>query len=78
MVENIRDPNRLDKFYEDFKNVHKEKFPDLRFGQFVVNFNHWLTYEKEIDIFYVEDDEMEKLIKEFGDAITVLYLGIDT
>ena len=29
----MRDPNRLDDFYEKLKKIHKEKVPDWRFGQ---------------------------------------------
>ena len=33
----MRDPNRLDAFYDELKEIHKEYYPDWRFGQFMVN-----------------------------------------
>ena len=39
--------------------------PDLRFGQFMCNFMHWVKYEKCIDPFYVEDDRMLEYLKEY-------------
>lgn len=32
----MRDPKRLDDFYDRLKKVHQDSFPDLRFGQFVM------------------------------------------
>ena len=29
----MRDPNRLDRFYDEVKKIHKISFPDWRFGQ---------------------------------------------
>lgn len=48
----MRDPNRLDNFYENFKKIHKENVPDWRFGQLISNFVSW--YGK--DIFYLEEN----------------------
>jgi hypothetical protein len=70
-VVGIRNPNRLDSFYEQLKQIHKERFPDLRFLQFIYHFHHWLTYEKQIDGFYLEEDEVISLIQEFADSITI-------
>jgi hypothetical protein len=67
----MRDADRLDIFYDELKNIHMKKFPDLRFWQFICNFNHWLTYKKQIDGFYVEEDEMINLIREFSNTIMV-------
>lgn len=47
----MRDPNRLDNFYEQMKQIHKENFPDWRFGQFIMNFLAW--YGR--DPFYLEE-----------------------
>lgn len=33
----MRNPNRLDSFYEEIKKIHQCNYPDLRFGQFVIN-----------------------------------------
>ena len=52
-----RDPARIDRILEKVGKVWKE-LPDFRFGQFVVNFYG------EKDIFYVEDEELEKRLDE--------------
>ena len=59
----MRDPNRLDNFYEQMKQIHKENFPDWRFGQFITNFLAWYGY----DPFYLEEGkflaEVERYVK---------------
>jgi hypothetical protein len=71
MVRRIRDVNRLYGFYEQLRRIHMEQFSDLRFGQLIYNFQHWLAHEKQIDGFYVGNHEMIKLIQEFADTIVV-------
>lgn len=61
----MRNPQRLDAFYESVKKIHKESFPDWRFGQLFFNFWYWLSNEKHIDIFFPEEDETIKLLKEY-------------
>lgn len=61
----MRDPNRLDKFYEEFCKLHKEKFPDWRFGQLCSNFFGWLYSEKGRDLFHPEEDKMLEYFKEY-------------
>jgi hypothetical protein len=63
----MRDANRLDDFYNELKKIHKEKFPDWRFGQFCSNFFGWLMSEKKIDLFFPEEDEMIEYIKEYAE-----------
>lgn len=65
----MRDPNRLDKFYEEFKKIHKESFPDLRFGQLCSNFYGWLMSRKSIDLFFPEEDKMLEYFKEYADSM---------
>ena len=43
----MRNPNRLDNFYEEFKRIHKESLPDWRFGQLCSNFFGWLMANKK-------------------------------
>lgn len=62
----MRDPNRLESFYEEVKRMHKEHFPDWRYGQLVYNFMSWLANKKKIDIFFPEEKELIKLFKEFS------------
>ena len=38
----MRDPNRLNSFYNTMKKIHRKTFPDWRFGQLMSNFFGWL------------------------------------
>lgn len=62
----MRDPERLNDFYEELKQIHKQNFPDWRFGQFMNNFFRWLSYSKHHDGFYPEEDEMLELLREYA------------
>jgi hypothetical protein len=66
----VRDPNRLDTFYEKIKTYHKENFPDLRFSQLMINFFTWYRYNYKNDGFYLEEDEYLKRFKEFISNMT--------
>lgn len=57
----MRDPKRLDKFYDKIKNDHKQYFPDLRFGQLMINFFQWYG----TDPFYLEEDRFLRIWDEF-------------
>ena len=61
----MRDPARLDGFYEELKTLHKQYLPDWRFGQLCSNFFGWLVSEKKIDLFFPEEDQMIKYFKEY-------------
>ena len=54
----MRDKNRLDSFYEELKEIHKQSFPDMRFGQFMMNALGWINSTKQRDPFFPEEDEM--------------------
>lgn len=56
----MRDPERLDAFYDELKRIHKTYFPDWRFGQFVENLRR---FSRAGDLFYYEEDEFLKLLK---------------
>lgn len=62
----MRDPNRLDNFYFQLREIHKTKFPDWRFGQLMSNFFGWLYETKKIDLFFPEEDKMLEYFKEFA------------
>ena len=62
----MRDPNRLDSFYNTMRKIHRKTFPDWRVGQLMSNFFGWLYSEKKIDLFFPEEDEMLKYFKEFA------------
>ena len=60
----MRNPDRLDEFYDRLKKVHKEKYPDLRFGQFMMCvLGDMTSYGR--DPFFPEEDEMIKFIEEW-------------
>ena len=53
----MRDKNRLYGFYGQLCDIHRENFPDWRFGQFIFNFIEWFRLQTGRDIFYLEDDD---------------------
>lgn len=68
----MRNPDRLDSFYELMHDIHKNSFPDFRFGQLISNFFSWcLSTGRCFDIFFPEENEWKKWIieyaKEYGD-----------
>ena len=64
-IRDMRDIKRLDKFYDELKDIHKKSFPDWRFGQLCSNFFGWLVSEKKVDLFFPEEDKMIEYIKEY-------------
>ena len=56
----MRDPERLDAFYDELKKIHKEYFPDWRFGQLIENIRRMSRAE---DLFYYEEDKFLELVK---------------
>ena len=61
----MRDKNRTYEFCNEFARLWSKKFPDLRFGQLMLNFLYWCGNEKGRDPFFPEEDEMIKLFKEY-------------
>ena len=61
----MRDPKRLDKFYDELKKIHKKYFPDWRYGQLCSNFFGWLMGEKKMDLFFPEEDKMLEYFREY-------------
>ena len=59
----MRNPDRLDDFYVELCRIHKEHFPDWRYGQLCSNFLGWLMGEKKRDCFFPEEDEMLHWLK---------------
>ena len=55
----MRDPNRLYSFYDELRKLHMTYVPDWRFGQMIMNV--FCT----TDIFYMEEDEVLKQVKEY-------------
>ena len=71
----MRNPKRLDSFYENMKTIHKKFFPDWRFGQLMSNFFGWLYSEKGKDLFFPEEEEMINYFKEFAGETSPIYRG---
>ena len=66
----MRDPDRLDKLYEELKVIHKERLPDMRFGQMIYNFFKWYISTKKSDYFFLEDDKFVDTFEEFVNSIS--------
>ena len=64
----MRDPKRLDNFYDTMKKIHQEKLPDWRFGQLMFNFLTWLVL-KQLDYFYLGDAQMLEYFEEYIDSL---------
>lgn len=62
----MRNPERLDSFYEEIRDLHKRYWPDWRFGQLCSNFFGWLVQEKGVDLFFPEEDKMLRYFKEYA------------
>lgn len=63
----MRDPNRLDYFYDELKKLHKTYLADWRFGQLMYNFiaNYGDPFYLEEDVFLEKFDQyIQSLINE--------------
>ena len=61
----MRDINRLDKSYDELKEIHKKNFPMWRFGQMIVNVLADWQAKTKMDIFFPEEDEMIQIFKDY-------------
>ena len=61
----MRDPKRISNFCVELGCIWQENFPDWRFGQVMSNFERWLKEIKNVDIFFLEEDEFMALFREF-------------
>lgn len=57
----MRDPKRIDDFCNEFARLWREKVPDWRFTQLIMNF--FGTFKS--DPWYKEEDEVLQAFKEF-------------
>jgi hypothetical protein len=55
----------LDYFYDEMCRLHKKYVPDWRFGQLCSNFFGWLQFTEARDLFFPEEDEMLRWLKEY-------------
>ena len=65
----MRDPNRLDELYLRMKEIHQEKAPDWRIGQFMLNFMSWYGAKYKRDMFYIEDNQFVDAIETYFEDI---------
>lgn len=61
----MRDVKRLDKFYDELREVHAKSFPDWRFGQLMFNFLSECS-----DPFYWEEDKFIEEIKNYANKFS--------
>lgn len=64
----MRESNRLYDFYNELQTIHIRYFSDLRFGQLMSNFFNWIVNEKDIDIFFAEEDKVIEYLKEYTES----------
>lgn len=57
----MRKPERIDKFCNELAAIWKEKVPDWRFGQLIVNVLNSLPR----DPFFYEEDEMIEVFRKY-------------
>jgi len=57
----MRDPNRLDEFYDKLKELHKKYCPDWRMTQLICN----LQCAYGSDLFYLEEDRLIKYVENY-------------
>ncbi len=56
----MRNPDRLDIFYDKLKDIHKKDIPDWRVGQLMYNF-----IKVYGDPFFLEEDEFLAAIEDY-------------
>lgn len=61
----MRNPDRLDSFYDRLKELHKKYAPDWRFGQLCSNFFGWLMSVKKVDLYFPEENKMIEYLEEY-------------
>ena len=61
----MRNPDRLYNFYNEVTRLHITYMPDLRVGQFWMNFLGWVHSKKNVDPFFPEESVMLSYLKEY-------------
>lgn len=62
----MRDKNRIPVFMSELERVWTQYYPDLRFGQLMMNFLNYVALEHKRDPFFPEESEMLKYLKEYA------------
>lgn len=57
----MRNPNRIDNFLKELGKIWKDRVPDWRFGQLMLNF----LGQADEDPFFWEEDKFLEKFKEF-------------
>lgn len=73
----MRDPERLNEFYDELKEIHKKGFHDFRFCQLMLDYLGWIMNTKKRDPFFVEDDLCIEWMKEYAKDSGVFFKGWD-
>lgn len=60
----MRDQNRIYPICIELAELWA-KYPDLRLGQLMSNIARYVEVKHKKDIFYIEDEELMKIIKEY-------------
>lgn len=60
----MRDPERLQFYYDRLEELHKQYCPDWRISQFLMNFLQWFG----MDPYYLEDNRFIEKVKEYCKA----------
>lgn len=61
----MRDPARIKPFMRILAHMWQQHVPDWRFGQLMSNFLGFVVDETKRDIFFIEDEEMERMMLKF-------------
>lgn len=62
----MRDTNRIPVFIKELEKIWMQCYPDLRFGQLMMNFLNYVALEYKRDPFFPEEAEMLKYLKEYA------------
>lgn len=60
----MRDPKRIEKVLSQLRMLWNT-YPDLRLGQLIINVTNLQGDDTANQLFYMEDDELEKRIQEY-------------
>ncbi len=66
----MRNPDRLNNFYDDMRRIHKKYFPDWRFTQLIMNFLGWNYQKYKNDGWYYEENKTIDLLREYAEEMT--------
>jgi hypothetical protein len=61
----MRDPKRLDSFYEYVREMHETYFPEKSFAYLMLDLIFWYSSIEKRDIFFPEEDDMKEIINKY-------------